>query len=482
MSAPKHTQGPWEIDRDTRPGMQWNNHIVQSANRDHAICFMAHTQRDGNAEGRANARRIVACVNACEGLTTEALEQGQSTTVRAAMAGPVQWDYDAALEAALRLPPKSSIFHEMLEQIADDPTCGPVYRIRPQGRCLLDELQTAYFAKRAPLDPMDWPLPCDVTVGHGTMRKGVKLGTLVRRMKVLYEMATGHSADEVANRTPEQRGALLSGFQAKVGEPIAEKYLCKAWGETDIPVAAIVFGLEGVSAFLVEQWLGSSDHQHDDGTQALPAALADMQAEWDVEGDAWVWSVEFEAGGISVQKVFDTKPATPAAPVAIDLRAFGEARFGVFHEDGRFEAMPEGVAPGEWTAQHPRGHTARWVGGRADMELLRAALAAGAGNAPKMQILQWSGNVGKTWAMEKARYCRKCFEREYMGQPQPAQPQMNELVVALEWTAAALQAVANDADRIRRTDTGEVRSVARVLGLADKVLGNKHCTDLGVRA
>lgn len=38
-------------------------------------------------------------------------------------------------------------------------------------------------------DPLDTPLPCDITVGHGTMRKGVKLGTLVLRMKVLYSMA-----------------------------------------------------------------------------------------------------------------------------------------------------------------------------------------------------------------------------------------------------------------------------------------------------
>lgn len=53
-------------------------------------------------------------------------------------------------------------------------------------------------AQAVPEDPMDWRLPCDVTVGHGTMRKGVALRTLVMRMKVLYEMATGRNADEVA--------------------------------------------------------------------------------------------------------------------------------------------------------------------------------------------------------------------------------------------------------------------------------------------
>lgn len=39
-----------------------------------------------------------------------------------------------------------------------------------------------------PADPMDWPLPCDVKVGHGTIRKGCSLRTLVLRMQVLYDM------------------------------------------------------------------------------------------------------------------------------------------------------------------------------------------------------------------------------------------------------------------------------------------------------
>ena len=68
----------------------------------------------------------------------------------------------------------------------------------------------------APADPMDWPLPCDVTVGHGTMRKGVTLRTLVNRMKTLYEMATGQDADAVAGRTLEERQALAAKFLAAV--------------------------------------------------------------------------------------------------------------------------------------------------------------------------------------------------------------------------------------------------------------------------
>ncbi|WP_428145139.1 hypothetical protein [Delftia acidovorans] len=50
-------------------------------------------------------------------------------------------------------------------------------------------LAAAPQAPAAPADPMDWPLPCDVTVGHGTIRKGCKLRTLVLRMQVLYDLS-----------------------------------------------------------------------------------------------------------------------------------------------------------------------------------------------------------------------------------------------------------------------------------------------------
>lgn len=46
-------------------------------------------------------------------------------------------------------------------------------------------------AVAAPADPMDWPLPCDVTVGAGTHKKGVRLRSLVAHMNVLHKMALG---------------------------------------------------------------------------------------------------------------------------------------------------------------------------------------------------------------------------------------------------------------------------------------------------
>lgn len=93
-----------------------------------------------------------------------------------------------------------------------------------------------------------------------------------------------------------------------------DTFLCKAWGETDLPVAAIVVGLDAVRQFLIDQWLCDADHEHDDGTKALPEAMQSMQDEWEVEGESWPWKVEFEIGGISVQRVFDVTPATIATP------------------------------------------------------------------------------------------------------------------------------------------------------------------------
>lgn len=63
-------------------------------------------------------------------------------------------------------------------------------------------------AGAAPADPMDWPLPCDVTVGAGTIKKGCKLRTLVSRMESLHRMAV----EGLPKVTQEQRDAFFKQF------------------------------------------------------------------------------------------------------------------------------------------------------------------------------------------------------------------------------------------------------------------------------
>ena len=55
----------------------------------------------------------------------------------------------------------------------------------------------------APADPMDWPLPCDVTVGAGTIKAGCKLRTLVARMHVMHDMIREGWSSGVPSPAPE---------------------------------------------------------------------------------------------------------------------------------------------------------------------------------------------------------------------------------------------------------------------------------------
>lgn len=50
-------------------------------------------------------------------------------------------------------------------------------------------LQWQAEQQKGEADPLDMSLPCDITVGHVTMSKGVSLRSLVFRMKALYELA-----------------------------------------------------------------------------------------------------------------------------------------------------------------------------------------------------------------------------------------------------------------------------------------------------
>ncbi|KVH78408.1 hypothetical protein WJ41_03190 [Burkholderia ubonensis] len=66
-----------------------------------------------------------------------------------AVAIPVEWDQDAAIEALSDFP-RGSIWYEFLEEVGFDPTSGPTYVLTVQGRAMLDQLKSAYFAAPQP--------------------------------------------------------------------------------------------------------------------------------------------------------------------------------------------------------------------------------------------------------------------------------------------------------------------------------------------
>lgn len=59
-------------------------------------------------------------------------------------------------------------------------------------------------------DPLDMPLPCDVTVGHGTHKKGTALRSLVLRMGLLYEDAQRYYQLAAATTGPNDAQHIVS--------------------------------------------------------------------------------------------------------------------------------------------------------------------------------------------------------------------------------------------------------------------------------
>ena len=67
-------------------------------------------------------------------------------------------------------------------------------------------------------EPMKLPLPCDIKVGHVTIRKGVALSVLVARMQVLYDMAQA-SPPQRQPLTREQAKTLMTATGYDTASP-----------------------------------------------------------------------------------------------------------------------------------------------------------------------------------------------------------------------------------------------------------------------
>lgn len=96
--AATHTPGPWQDDGN---GLIYG----QCSDDDEEMPFVADVCNNPNVyteQERTNARRIVAAVNACEGIRTEALERGVIEELRHALGEllTAASDLDAAIDGA----------------------------------------------------------------------------------------------------------------------------------------------------------------------------------------------------------------------------------------------------------------------------------------------------------------------------------------------------------------------------------------------
>ena len=70
----RHTREPWKYEKELSAGCDEWLISMDAGDRGRGICI-AETRPGSVASGQENARRIVACVNACRGISTDELEQ-----------------------------------------------------------------------------------------------------------------------------------------------------------------------------------------------------------------------------------------------------------------------------------------------------------------------------------------------------------------------------------------------------------------------
>jgi hypothetical protein len=113
----------------------------------------------------------------------------------------------------------------------------------------------------------------------------------------------------------EQMGRLLLRAHSAIAElrtrptalPVAEKYvegfLCRAWGETDFPEVALARTREEIIAFILQAQYGDTPlaELYEENRQIIEEQIATMDL--DVASCAARWEIEFEIGGISVERV-----------------------------------------------------------------------------------------------------------------------------------------------------------------------------------
>lgn len=93
----------------------------------------------------------------------------------------------------------------------------------------------------------------------------------------------------------------VSALSTNAGEaaPVAfDAFLCRAWGETDMPCAELVRDWDGVRRFMIREWLGEED-----GEQLLQLKDDFDKHEEDMGRNGGPLSYPFEIGGVSVERV-----------------------------------------------------------------------------------------------------------------------------------------------------------------------------------
>lgn len=145
-----------------------------------------------------------------------------------------------------------------------------------------------------------------------------------------------------------------------------DAFLCRAWGETDLPVAELVTDWEGVRHFMAREWLGEDDAPNLDGESTLDTLKEDFDAhEADQRGGPY--SIEFEIGGVSIERV--TGFAAQGAPVMAEAASDEQQ----LHLEQASEMLEDYA-----NLMHAKGQCSQRDGARASAYVLRQMFLAAA--------------------------------------------------------------------------------------------------------
>jgi hypothetical protein len=119
-----------------------------------------------------------------------------------------------------------------------------------------------------------------------------------------------------------------------------DAFLCRAWGETDLASAELVTDWEGVRRFMVREWLGEVHATNDDDSVVLDQIKIDFEVhEEEHNGRGGAYEIEFEIGGVSIERVCAFAAPAAAGEQAPICRAEWIAEAKAFYiESGDDEA------------------------------------------------------------------------------------------------------------------------------------------------
>ncbi|KWN77094.1 hypothetical protein [Burkholderia stagnalis] len=124
---------------DERAALEWAAGTLQAI-----VSASGVTERD-----RVSIGAVTKTISEVLDMADAALARAAASPAAEAVAIPVEWDQDAAIEALSDFP-KGSIWYEFLKEVGFDPTSGLIYVLTVQGRAMLDQLKSAYFAAPQP--------------------------------------------------------------------------------------------------------------------------------------------------------------------------------------------------------------------------------------------------------------------------------------------------------------------------------------------